>query len=75
MVGRFSGVFAGCEKKKGKRGEYYILRFLDECGKVFECVSRDDDTISCLERLDKIDFMADIETRDSYTRITFLGIC
>lgn len=75
MVGHFTGIFTGFEKKKGKRGEYAILRFLDERGKIFECIARDDfDTISCLERLEKVDFIAEIDVKDSYTKITFLGL-
>lgn len=74
MVGCFTGIFVGMEKRKGKRGEYYVLRFLDEQGKVFECFTKDFEVASCLEKLEKIDFVADVETRDAYTRITFLGI-
>jgi len=75
MLGKFTGIFVGSEKRKGKRGEYYVLRFLDERGKVFECFTKDFEVASCLEKLEEIDFMADIETKDSYTKITFLGIC
>lgn len=75
MVGHFTGILAGYEKKTGKNGEYYILRFLDERGKIFECIARDDfDTIICLDRLQEVDFLAEVEIRDSYTKITFKGL-
>lgn len=75
MVGHFTGIFTGYERKQGQRGEYAIVRFLDERGKIFECIARDGiDTISCLERLENVDFIAEIDVRDSYTKITFLGL-
>ena len=77
MVGYFTGIFTGMEKRNGQRGEYAIVRFLDDCGKIFECVARGSDvieTISCLEKLEKVVFRADVDTRDSYTKITFLGL-
>ena len=77
MVGHFTGIFTGYERKQGQRGEYAIVRFLDERGKIFECIVRNLDvieTISCLERLERVDFIADVDTRDSYTKITFLGL-
>lgn len=75
MVGKFTGIFAGYEKRNGKNGEYYILRFLDEKGKLFECIAKDDfDTIVCLDRLQEVDFVAEVDIRSTYSKITFLGI-
>lgn len=77
MVGRFTGIFVGCERRKGKRGEYAIVRFLDdERGKVFECIARGSniDDLNCLQKLEQVEFIADVETGE-YTKITFLGFC
>lgn len=75
MVGQFKGIFAGYEKRKGQRGEYIILRFLDEKGKLFECIAKDDfDTIICLDRLQEVDFEAEVDIKGAYSKITFLGI-
>ena len=75
MQGKFTGIFAGYEKRTGKNGEYYILRFLDEKGKIFECIARDDfDTIICLDRLQEVDFVADVDIRETYTKVTFKGL-
>ena len=75
MVGRFTGIFAGYERREGQRGEYYILRFLDEKGKIFECIAKDDfDTIICLDRLQEVDFVAEVDIRGTYSKITFLGL-
>lgn len=75
MVGKFTGIFAGYEKRNGKNGEYYILRFLDETGKLFECISKNDfDTIVCLDRLQEVDFVADVDIKPSYTKVTFRGL-
>lgn len=74
MVGHFTGIFTGYEKKNGKAGEYAIVRFLDERGKIFECIARDFETLNCLERLEQVDFIAEIDVKNSYTSITFLGL-
>lgn len=75
MVGHFTGIFAGHEKKAGKNGDYYILRFLDENGKLFECIAKDDlDTIVCLDRLQEVDFIAEVDIGRTYTKITFKGL-
>jgi len=74
MVGHFSGVYTGYEKRIGKGGEYAIVRFLDEKGKIFECISKDFETLECLERLEQVDFVAEIELRNTYTKITFMGL-
>ena len=75
MVGRFTGIFTGYEKRIGRNGEYYILRFLDERGKLFECIARDDlDTIICLDRLQEVEFLAEIDIRSTYTKVTFKGL-
>lgn len=75
MVGQFRGIFAGYERRKGQRGEYYILRFLDERGKLFECIAKDDfDTVICLDRLKEFDFLAEVDVKNTFTKITFLGL-
>jgi len=74
MVGRFTGIFTGYEKKNGKGGEYAIVRFLDERGKIFECIARDFDTLDCMQRLEEVDFVAEVDIRNTYTKITFLGL-
>ncbi len=75
MLGHFSGIFTGYEKKTGKNGEYYIIRFLDERGKIFECIARDDfDTIICLDRLQEVDFIAEVETGRYGTSVIYKGL-
>ena len=75
MIGRFTGIFAGYERRTGKNGEYFILRFLDETGKLFECIARNDfDTIVCLDRLQEAEFIADVEIKPAYTKVTFKGL-
>jgi len=73
-MGKFKGIFAGYERREGKNGEYYIVRFLDEKGKIFECIAKDDfETVVCLERLQEVDFEAEIDVKGPYTRIIFHG--